>query len=141
MIIAPIIAQDNILHVNNETIDSAKIVSPTGRFFVSQLDSLVSKYDTLKLDNELNENGRTNPVFARMFMKPTLYKSVFGKKYYKDITFDEVASGNRQIDADAKRSMIIDGMLLDLYKNNPSRVWATEGEIKKEVSTKFHWNM
>jgi hypothetical protein len=35
---------------------------------------------------------------------------------------------------DSKRSQIIDGLLLDLYKNNPSRVWATEDEIRKEKS-------
>ena len=36
---------------------------------------------------------------------------------------------------DAKRKKIIDGLLLELYKNNPSRVWATEDEINKEVTT------
>ena len=38
------------------------------------------------------------------------------------------------MEADAKRKKVIDGMLLQLYRNNPSLVWATEDEIRKETT-------
>ena len=101
-------------------------------FFSARLDSIVAKYDTLKI--EVSDGGEsTNPVYARMFMRPTLYRSVLGKSYYKDITFDDVVTDSR-MGNDTKRSRVIDGMLLSLYKDNPSRVWATEDELRKEIS-------
>ena len=103
-------------------------------FFLSRLDSLVAHYDTLNVDMS-NVDGveRTNPTFVRLFMRPTLYRSVLGQNYFSDINFSD-NSTDSQLAVDSKRSQIIDGLLLDLYKNNPSRVWATEDEIRKEKS-------
>ncbi|MBQ5705784.1 MAG: DUF3078 domain-containing protein, partial [Bacteroidaceae bacterium] len=75
----------------------------------------------------------TNPAFVRMFVRPTLYRSVLGEDFYKDIVFDSAAQGTRLGD-DAERSRVIGGVLLNLYKNNPSRVWATEDELRKEIT-------
>ena len=121
----------------NDTIVADTILSDDGRssvksFFSARLDSLVAKYDTLVIDNSESEEY-TNPTFMRMFVRPTLYRSVLGGDYYKDIVFGEFAQGTRLGD-DAERSSVIGGVLLNLYKNNPSRVWATEDELRKEVT-------
>ena len=110
----------------------ADTLSLVKSFFAARLDSIVAKYDTLKID-ALGGDESTNPVFVKMFTRPTLYKSVLGERYYKDVTFDDIATSSRLGD-DAKRSRVIDGVLLDLYKNSPSRVWATEDELRKEIS-------
>ena len=121
----------------NDTIVADTILSDDGRssvksFFSARLDSLVAKYDTLVIDSSESEEY-TNPTFMRMFVRPTLYRSVLGGDYYKDIVFGEFAQGTRLGD-DAERSSVIGGVLLNLYKNNPSRVWATEDELRKEVT-------
>ena len=115
-----------------DTLAVADSLSDIKSFFAARLDSIVAKYDTLKVEG--NDGDESNPVFVKMFMRPTLYKSVFGKNYYKDVKFDDISLDSRMGD-DAKRSRIIDGMLLSLYKDNPSRVWITEEELRKEVST------
>ena len=102
-------------------------------FFEARLDSLVALYDTLKVDmSNIDGEERTNPTFVRMFMRPTLYRSVLGKDYLNNI--DLGGADDSQMAIDAKRSQVIDGLLLGLYKNNPSYVWATEDEIRKEVT-------
>jgi len=128
----------NGIYIYNDSIDAsdtlavADSLSDIKSFFAARLDSIVAKYDTLKVEG--NDGDESNPVFVKMFMRPTLYKSVFGKNYYKDVKFDDISLDSRMGD-DAKRSRIIDGMLLSLYKDNPSRVWITEEELRKEVST------
>lgn len=128
-------ATDVVFPVCNDSVVSLSGVdgvSGVKSFFSARLDSLVAKFDTLSLAGD-DGDERTNPTFVRMFMRPTLYNSVLGKNYYKDITFDDIVSGNRMSD-DAKRSRVIDGILLNLYKHNPSLVWTTEDELRKEIS-------
>ena len=124
-----IAANDTVVADSLMGVDSLQCVKS---YFSALLDSLVAKYDTLCIVGVDAENS-TNPTFVRLFARPTLYKSVLGKNYYKDINFDNIASGSRLGD-DAKRSRVIDGMLLGLYKNSPSRVWTTEEELRKEIS-------
>ena len=103
--------------------------------FSRRLDSIVARFDTLDVDlSNVDGSERTNPTFVRIYMRPTLYRSVLGENFYKDASFDGDANDS-QMGVDAKRKKIIDGLLLELYKNNPSRVWATEDEINKEVTT------
>ena len=102
-------------------------------FFSSRLDSLVARYDTMTVDmNGVDGVERTNPTFVRMFMRPTLYRSVLGTDYLENVEL--TGSTATQMGVDAMRSQIIDGVLLNIYKNNPSHVWATEDEIRKEVT-------
>ena len=114
-----------------DTLLSAGSQSDVKSFFTARLDSLVAKFDTLAIDSTEAEEY-TNPAFVRMFVRPTLYRSVLGEEFYKDIVFDGAAQGTRLGD-DAERSRVIGGVLLNLYKNNPSRVWATEDELRKEL--------
>ena len=126
---------DTLADESTPSVDSlavAEILAGVKSFFAARLDSIVAKYDTLRIESA--DGDESNPIYVRMFMRPTLYKSVLGKHYYKDIKFDDVATGTRMGD-DAKRSRVIDGMLLALYKDNPSRVWTTEDELRKEIST------
>lgn len=107
--------------------------STVRNFFEARLDSLVAFYDTAKVDmGNIDGEERTNPTFVRMFMRPTLYRSVLGKDYLNNMELS--GDDDSQMGVDAKRSQMIDGLLLGLYKNNPSRVWATEDEIRKEVT-------
>lgn len=115
-----------------DTLLSAGSQSDVKSFFTARLDSLVAKFDTLAIDSTEAEEY-TNPAFVRMFVRPTLYRSVLGEEFYKDIVFDGAAQGTRLGD-DAERSRVIGGVLLNLYKNNPSRVWATEDELRKEIT-------
>ena len=115
-----------------DTLLSAGSQSDVKSFFTARLDSLVAKFDTLAIDSTEAEE-HTNPAFVRMFVRPTLYRSVLGEEFYKDIVFDGAAHGTRLGD-DAERSRVIGGVLLNLYKNNPSRVWATEDELRKEIT-------
>ena len=115
-----------------DTLLSAGSQSDVKSFFTARLDSLVAKFDTLAIDSTETEEY-TNPAFVRMFVRPTLYRSVLGEEFYKDIVFDGAAQGTRLGD-DAERSRVIGGVLLNLYKNNPSRVWATEDELRKEIT-------
>ncbi len=102
-------------------------------FFSSRLDSLVARYDTMTVDmNGVDGVERTNPTFVRMFMRPTLYRSVLGTDYLENVEL--TGSTATQMGVDAMRSQIIDGVLLNIYKNNPSHIWATEDEIRKEVT-------
>ena len=116
-----------------DTLFVADSLSDIKSFFSVRFDSIVAKYDTLTINYDDGEDI-TNTAFVRMFMRPALYNSVLGKKYYKDVNFDDIPAGSRMGD-DAKRSRVVDGILLSLYKDNPSRVWITEDELRKEVST------
>ena len=125
---------DSLSLTDADTLPKLAADSAVRSFFLMRLDSLVAHYDTLNVDmSNVDGAERTNPTFVRMFMRPTLYRSVLGKNYFSDISFSDNAT-DTQMAVDAKRSQVIDGLLLGLYKNNPSRVWATEDEIRKEAS-------
>ncbi len=99
------------------------------------LDSIVARYDTTTVDlSNIDGIERTNPTFIKLYMRPTLYRSALGANYSKDLKLDGDKAESSQMEADAKRRIVIDGMLLGLYRNNPSLVWATEEEIRKETT-------
>lgn len=109
-------------------------ISSIKQSFSQLLDSIIAKYDTTTVDlSNIDGTDRTNPTFIKLYMRPTLYRSALSSNYNKDIRFGKEA-GNSQLEIDAKRKTIIDGMLLELYRNNPSLVWATEDEIRKETT-------
>ena len=124
--------EDTVPLVHVDSLPVAASDSAILDFFLSRLDSLVAHYDTLSVDMS-NVDGieRTNPTFIKLFMRPTLYRSVLGQSYFGDIVFSD-NSNESQMAVDSKRSQIIDGLLLGLYKNYPSRVWTTEDQIRKE---------
>ena len=125
------IAGDSIGEIAANTADS---ISNTKRTFELLLDSIIARYDTVIVDlSNIDGIERTNPTFIKLYMRPTLYRSTLGGSYSKDIKFGSTAEGT-QMEADAKRKKVIDGMLLQLYRNNPSLVWATEDEIRKETT-------
>ena len=113
-----------------DTLQVTDSLSGVKSFFAARLDSIVAKYDTLDVTIE---EEFTNPTYIKMFLRPTYYKSVLDEGYYRDMTFDNTAVGTRLTD-DSNRRRVIGGVLLNLYKENPSYVWATEDEIRKEVS-------
>ncbi|MBQ4038866.1 MAG: DUF3078 domain-containing protein [Bacteroidaceae bacterium] len=125
------IAGDSIGEIAANTADSTFNIKRT---FELQLDSIIARYDTVIVDlSNIDGIERTNPTFIKLYMRPTLYRSTLGGSYSKDIKFDNTAE-DTQMEADAKRRKVIDGMLLQLYRNNPSLVWATEDEIRKETT-------
>lgn len=121
-------------HLNINNLSTTDSTSNTKRTFELQLDSIIARYDTVIVDlSNIDGIERTNPTFIKLYMRPTLYRSALGSSYSKDIKFENRGK-DTQMEADAKRRKVIDGMLLQLYRNNPSLVWATEDEIRKETT-------
>ena len=116
------------------TMTFADSIADIRKIFDSALDSIIARYDTLTVDlNDIDGIERTNPTFIKLYMRPTLYRSALSASYGKDIKFGDRTT-DTQMNADAKRQKVIDGMLLQLYRDNPSLVWATEDEIRKETT-------
>lgn len=96
-------------------------------YYNLKIDELVDKCQTISDDYD---EEKTNPVYAKVFTTPVLYNSVIEK------AFDtETESENDELLAmDDKRADVIDGLMLDFYKNAPEHVEMTENELRSEKS-------
>lgn len=99
-------------------------------YFKAKIDSLVA--DTLYTGNVYDEEMSASPVYARLFTPPVLYNSVINKAFCSG--FDVVpGSGESTLFTDEKRSSVIDAMLMNVYREYPSKVFVTEEDLRNET--------
>ena len=96
-------------------------------YYNFKIDELVGKWQTVS--SELDEE-KTNPVYAKVFTSPILYKSVIKKAFGVETASDD----SEALSIDEQRSEIIDALMLDLYKEAPGYVKMTEKELRNEKS-------
>lgn len=98
-------------------------------YFKAKIDSLAN--DTAQAP--VNEEVSPSPAFARMLTMPVFYNSVANNSY--DRGFDNNYSfGNSGFVENQKRETVINSMLMNVYKNHPSKVVATEEQLRNEKS-------
>lgn len=101
--------------------------SPVYDYFNKGIDELVAAAN--KVNGDYDEE-KTNHVYSRMFTSPVLYKAVLGNAVADESGDDE--NDNALLAMDAKRSKVIDGLMLDLYCNHPEKIAMTEDELRNE---------
>lgn len=107
-----------VMAQNNDVVD----------YYNLKIDELVAKWQKTSLDNE---EGDTDPVYAKIFVTPVLYSSVVDKAF----GFDEAEGYTGEYaTVDDKRAFVIDGLMLDLYRTSPEFVEMTEEELLSEQS-------
>ena len=96
-------------------------------YYNLKIDELVGKWQDVSSDYE---EEKTNPVYAKVFAAPVLYKSVI-----KNAFSTETENVESDLFAmDDQRTEVIDALMLDMYREAPSRVAMTEGELRNEKS-------
>lgn len=99
------------------------------QFFNEQLDSIVARLHKPLDDKEY----RTDPAFYRLFAPTLLYGNTVKRSMTDGLELPgKVTDSNMEL-CD-RRSLVIDGMLLDVYKNYPELVKMTEEDMRKEVT-------
>ena len=96
-------------------------------YYNLKIDELVEKWQNVSVDYE---EEKTNPVYAKVFTTPVLYNSVIDKAF----DTEEQACGSDLLAMDDKRGEVIDGLMLDVYKEAPALVEMTEDELRSEKS-------
>ena len=96
-------------------------------YFNKGIDELVAAAN--KVNGDYDEE-KTNHVYSRMFTSPVLYMAVLGNAVTDESGDDE--NDNALLAMDAKRSKVIDGLMLDLYCNYPEKIAMTEDELRNE---------
>lgn len=97
--------------------------------FTARIDSLVN--DSLYRSND--DIVKSSPVYIKMLSSPVLYNSVLERAFGSGFNSD-IPSGSEVLATDAKRSEIIDKMLLNVYKEHPSKIQITEEQLRSEHS-------
>lgn len=100
-------------------------------FFCARLDSLVALYNEPSTDDE----DMTDIAFYRLFAPTLLYESTIERGLSQGITLPERNSASG-IELNDARNAIIDEILLDVYKNYPLLVTATEEDVRSVISSK-----
>ncbi len=96
-------------------------------YYNLKIDELVGKWQDISVDDD---EDKTNPVYAKVFTTPVLYKSVIDKAFCAGEDDEE----SDLLAMDDKRGEVIDGLMLDVYKSAPELVKMTEGELRNEKS-------
>lgn len=100
----------------------------------SVYDYFKSKIDSLASDSSyVSESGDVspNPVFAKMLTSPVLYGSVVNQGFSSGFGY-EGGFGTKSLVADSKREAVINSMMMNVYKNHPSKVLLTEEQLRNE---------
>ena len=105
--------------------------SDVKNFFCARLDSLVALYNEPSTDDE----DMTDIAFYRLFAPTLLYESTIERGLSQGITLPERKSASG-IELNDARNAIIDEILLDVYKNYPLLVTATEEDVRSVISSK-----
>lgn len=96
-------------------------------YYNLKIDELVGKWQDVSADYD---EEKTNPVYAKVFTTPVLYKSVIEKAF----TPETVTEESDLVAMDDQRTEVIDALMLDLYKEAPALVEMTESELRNEKS-------
>ena len=104
-------------------------------FFNARLDSLVRQCNTSYIGDE----DMSDIAFYRLYAPTLLYESTIkrGMSQGTDIPKRKTTS---DIEMDDCRSVLIDAMLLDIYKNHPSLVVMTEEDMRSVLSSEAFRN-
>ena len=76
------------------------------------------------------EEDKTNHVYAKMFTTPVLYSSVIERAFGMAERHSWDTGGEMAMDE--KRSEVIDGIMLNMYKSSPRMVKMTEEKLREE---------
>ena len=108
------------------------------KYYSAGIDSLVAQS---RVVNEDYEEEKTNPAYAKLFASPVLYSNVLEKAFTADDR-DKDAAGSESLEFDSKREAVIDGMMMNVYRNSPRNVVMTENELRsaKPVSNETKIN-
>jgi hypothetical protein len=104
-------------------------------FFSARLDSLVALYSTPSIGDE----DMTDIAFYRLFAPTLLYESTVERGMSQGFVLPERKSESG-IELDESRSVLIDGILLDVYKNYPLLVEMTEEDLRSVLSSEAFRN-
>ena len=96
-------------------------------YYNLKIDELVGKWQEISDDYD---EEKTNHVYAKVFTTPVFYKSVVGKAFSTETETQD----SELLSMDEKRTEVIDGLMLDLYKSAPELVEMTENELRSEKS-------
>lgn len=96
-------------------------------YYNLKIDELVSKWQDVSSDYD---EEKTNHVYAKVFTSPVLYSSVIENAFGTSDESDE----SDMCPMDDKRADVIDGLMLNFYKEAPEHVAMTEDELRNEKS-------
>ena len=101
-------------------------------YYNLKIDEVVSKWQNISDDYE---EDKTNYIYAKVFTSPVLYNSVVEKA----VEINNVEKTDVDfLEMDSKRSNVIDGMMLNLYKTAPEKVEMTESQLRDEKRVLDH---
>lgn len=98
-------------------------------YFKAKIDSFTNETAQPSIDEEVSPN----PAFAKMLTMPVFYNSVAnntsGRRFDNDYSF-----GNSSFVENQKREAVINSIMMNVYKNHPSKIVATEEQLRNEKS-------
>lgn len=101
------------------------------RYFNAGLDSIVARFHA-PIDYDMEEE-RTDPAFFRMFVPTVLYKSTLERGLADGFEQPDKYTDS-ELELCDKRDIIIDRLLLDVYRTRPSLVEVTEDDMRSVVA-------
>ena len=93
-------------------------------YYNAGIDSLVAKFGFVE---ECDEEEKTNPVYARIFLPPVLYGSILSEAFRMGAGEE---CSNEIGTMDSKRKAVIDKLLLNVYRTSPESVSMTESDLR-----------
>lgn len=102
-------------------------------YYRAKVDSLLMQMSS-RGDIE-TDSVRENPAYYKMMVPPVLYNSTMerGMREGFDMHKENVST---MLDMDNDRNVLIDKMLLNVYKNHPSLIECTEGQLRDVKTVK-----
>ena len=100
------------------------------KYFNTRLDSLVQRCNTPSIGDE----DMTDIAFYRLYAPTLLYESTVRRGLSQGTDIPKRVTSS-DIEMDDCRSVLIDAMLLNVYKNYPSLVEMTEEEMRSVLSS------
>ncbi len=117
----------------------AQQAGPVADYYKAKIDSLIAQIKSN--DNFQTDSIRENPAYYKMMVPTILYKSTL-QRGLRD-GFDLHKEGvSRMFDMDNDRAVLIDKMLLGVYRDYPSYIERTEEQLRGEkiISQDEHLN-
>lgn len=104
-------------------------------YFIHRLDSIVARfYDTTNAESQDEGDERTDPAFFKLFAPTVLYEGTLKRGLGKGFDIPDKLTDSK-IERYDRREIVIDGILLNVYKDYPGVVEMTEADMRSVVST------
>lgn len=104
-------------------------------YFMTKLDTLVAQFASNNFSLNADEE-RTDPAFYRMFVPTVLYEDAVKRGISKNDGNLWNKNTDSKIELCDRRNMVIDGLLLDVYRSHPHLVRMIEADIRREVTAR-----